>query len=597
MTIHQMPDLKYLVENEFFITCPPLQTDQFVQHCKDRGIKTSKNQLEQFEKLRIFFPIARVQYPKIRYKVKYMDNGNRYQILGRLGDGEEWNGDTIERYAHFWFEKRYAENWLERGFLWEPSSRSFEQWETFMDEDGYRRIESFYSVFQCYSLYYLIQMLRIDFRMEYEISRSKEDSEKLTNNIRKMSKKTISFLQKNGIRGETIATICQILSNRYFPQTQSDRRSFKLPLNWDWYEYCRNWDAQAVLNEIGISCNELRKYQESISSDARFIDPLVRWYSLVSFISVEKKAQLKGKALFAQTLYSMEGMLRLFYEEITGDKLYLPDESPMWKRDDFYGEGVSQNELQYLEYLTNEYNLNPRPKLILVVEGNGEEEQFPRLVEELFGLTFPRLGIEVRNVRGVGGFTGKRRLDKYGALEKFIDDYHFRQTIVFVILDNEGRVPTIKERLIRAPSKFYPKRTVTKKEYIHVWDRNVEFDNFSHKEIAQAMTELCEGRYLFTAEEIADCQERFDARKNNPLGRLFEEKVSYGLSKPKLLRRLCGFIILYAGSEFGTDSKARRPLVQVLEKIIELASINYQPVTQDIWQKNQESGYFGDPLE
>ena len=80
-------------------------------------------------------------------------------------------------------------------------------------------------------------------------------------------------------------------------------------------------------------------------------------------------------------------------------------------------------EAEGFEFLTNEYHLNPKPKLILIVEGNGEEEQFPRLSKKLFGYSFSKLGIEVVNIRGVAGFTGRKGLDQYGALEKFIDYY------------------------------------------------------------------------------------------------------------------------------------------------------------------------------
>ena len=600
--MNKMPNLKYIIENEFFIICPFFPTDQFVLYCKDRGIQTSREQLEQFEKLEIFYPIARVRYPKIKIKIEYIDNGKRYRDLGVLKDGEEWSGDLKEEYAHFWFEKEYAKNWLEEGLLWEPSSRPFQVWETFNDKNGYRQIESFYSIFQCYTLHNLIRLTRLELGMEYVISRSKQDLDKLIRNVRELAEKIISARQQNGIGEEAAVAVCQIISNRYFPKTQSDRRSIQLPIpghyhNWDWHEYCRNWDAKAVLDDIGISIDELKQLQELIAIGAEDVDPLERWYGLISFVSVEQKKKLKGKALLAQTLYSMEQMLRLFYEELTDNKLHPPDESPSWKKDKFYGEGVTENELQYLEFLANKYHLNPRPKLVLVVEGNGEAEEFPRLAEELFGYSFPRLGIEVVNIQGVGGFTGKRGVDRYGALERFIDDYHYRQTIVFVVLDKEGRAPKIRERLIRVRSKYYLKRTVTKDEYIHLWDKNIEYDNFSHDEIARAMTELCEGRYLFKAGEITDCQKRFAAKEGDPLSKLFREELTYDLSKPKLLRILFGFIISHPKNEFDTDGKAKRPVVQVMQRIIKLAARNYQPVTLDVWRKNQESGYFGDPIE
>ncbi len=472
--MNKLPNLKYIIENECFIICPLLSTDRFISYCSDRGIRTSKKQLEQFEKLGIFYPVARVRYPKIKIKIEY----NPFRRLGMLQDGEEWSGDIKEEYSYFEFEKEYAKSWLEERLLWEPLSRSFQPWETFTDNKGYPRVENFYSVFQCYTLYELIQFTRMELRAEWWASYNEEDIKEITSNISNWAERIISSHQKTGIRGEASAGICQIISNRYFPVTQSDRRTITLSTpfhyrDWDWHDYCRNWDAKAVLADVGISIDELKNLQENLSLRAKFSDPLERWYDLISFFAVGRKKKLKGDALLAQTLYSMEHMMRLFYEDLTGEKLRPPDESATWVNEKFYGEGVTENELRYLEFLTNQYNLNPRPKLILIVEGNGEKDQIPRLAKELLGHSFPKWGIEVINIYGVGGFTGKKNADRYGALEKFIDDYHCRQTIVFVVLDKEGRVPQIKEHLINAPSKRYPKRKVTKDEYIRVWDKNI----------------------------------------------------------------------------------------------------------------------------
>lgn len=593
--MNKMLNLKYIIENEFFITCPFIPTEQFIAYCKNCGIQTSKKQLEQFEKLGLFYPVARVEYHKDKIKVEHV--GSSYRDLGILKDGEEWAGDLKEEYSHFWFEKELAKKRLEEGLLWEPSSRRFQAWETFYDENKHQKIESFYSIFQCYSLYYLIRQTRCEIGYEWWAFYSKEDTEKEAKQISDLAKKIISVHQENGIRGDATVTICQIISNRYFPKTQSNRRVLQLSTsdfyyNWDWDAYCRNWNAKAVLADIGISIDELKHLHELITIDARFVDPLEKWYGLISFVSVEKKKKLKGKALLAQTLYSMEHMLRLFYEDLTGDKPHPPDESPTWNKDKFYGEGVTQNELQYLEYLTNQYTLNPRPRLILVVEGNGEAEQFPRLVEKFCGCPFSRFSIEVRNIQGVPGFEGRKRIDKYGALEKFIEDYHYRQTIVFVVLDNEGRVSKIKKLLVETQSKYYPKRTITKDEYIRVWEKSIEFDNFSDEEIAKAMTEICESRYIFQEKEIANCRGQFN-KEGDPLSKLFKEKLDYGLSKPKLLEILFGYII----SEFDEKREAKRPVVRVVQKVIELATKNYPPVTLDAWEENQASGYFGDLIK
>lgn len=588
-----MSNLNYMIENEFSIACPLLSTDQFISYCKDRGIRASKGQLEQFEKLGIFYPIARVRYPKIKIKIEYIDDGTRYRDLGILKDGEEWYGALKEEYAHFSFKKEYAESWQEEGLLWEPLSRPFHSWETFTDEEGDRQIESFYSIFQCYTLYNLLQFTRMELGAEWWATYAEEDVNKFIDEVSKWARLVISDHQKNRTTIEAAANICQVISNRYFPETQSDRRTIRISGYYDhriWEECCRKWDAKAALTNIGISTEKLRHLQERVAIDARFADPLEHWYGLISFVSVDQKEKLKDRALLAQTLYSMEHMLRLFYKDIVGDELPQPDEMQERWKDRFYGDGVTKNELQYLEFLANQYHLNPRPSLILVVEGDGEAEQFPRLAKELLGYSFSRLGIEVVNLQGVGNLTGKK------GIERFIDAYHHRQTIVFIIVDNEGRLDDIRKKLIQAKTKYNTKRRVTIGEYIRIWHKNIEFDNFSDDEIASAMTQLSENRYQFKSTEISSCRDR--RRKSSTLSNLYKERLdSYELSKPKLLEKLFGFIMSDPKNEFDSNGNPKRPVVQLILKIIELAARNYQPVTLRSWRETQESGYLGEPIK
>jgi len=588
-----MSKLSYIIENEFFITCPFLNTDDFIKYCKERNIATSREQLESFEKLGIFYPFIRVQYPRFKSKIEYISDGKHYKILGRLKDGEKWSGDTKEEYAQFFFEKEYLMNWLKEGCLREPSVHPFQEWKTFRDNKGYKQIENFYSIFQCYNLYALLSSMRINIGAE-----SLLDNDAMIKKMCALAKDTVEYCKKQAGKEDTLLYICQILSNRYYPQTQTDQRSVSISISgfshhdWDWNEYCRKWDAKTILTALKIDINEIKKLQEIVSRTAEFIDPLEKWYDLVSFVAVNKKKKLKGDALFAQTLYAMEHMLRLYYKDLTDKELLSPDESSSFDKKKFYGEGVIEDELKYLEFITNQYNLNPRPKLILVVEGQGEEKQLPRLAKELLNISFSVLSIEVVNLYGVGNFTGKKSVDKYGALEKLIDYYHSRQTIVFVILDNEGRVPTVKQRLISAQSKFYPKRYVTKDDYIYVWNKSIEFDNFNTSEIAKAMTKLGGEKYGFTSLEVENCMRSFGTT-SNPLGKLFEEKIGYGMEKPKLLEILFSSVISDSANELDDKKNPKRSIIKVLLKIIELASSNNQPATKEIWEKNQESGWFG----
>ena len=112
-----MIDLSYLVENDSFIACPLLPTDSFIRYCKDRGLDISWENLEDLERMGILFPVARVTCPTLTVKIKYTEDGNSYTELGVLQDGEQWTGETKKEYAIFYFEKDYAESFLEEGLF------------------------------------------------------------------------------------------------------------------------------------------------------------------------------------------------------------------------------------------------------------------------------------------------------------------------------------------------------------------------------------------------------------------------------------------------------------------------------------------------
>ena len=585
-----MIDLATIIENEWFIVCDLLPADQFIKFCRDRGINTSRGQLEQLEKLKLFNPIARVSFPKVTVKIEYSEDRKTYRYLGVLEEGEAWGGETIEDYAAFRFNKQYNEDWLKNGWLWDPKGRDFEPWSGFL-EKGEPKVESYYSMFQCLPLYHLCQDLTLPVGGEWWGPYSPKDVQETGQQMVEFAKARIESIRKNGYPWAEIALICQAISNRYYPHTQSDRRTLSISYRldhhqWSWEEYRGKWDAEAIRQLLSISVEELKTLQQRTALDAGWMDPLEHWYSLIRFVSINKRTRLKGKALLAQTLYAMEEMLRLFFRDLTGERLCAPDESPDWRPSDFYGEGVPENELQYLEFLTNQYHLNPRPRLLLFVEGECERQQVPRIAQGLLGCPFERVGIQIESLRGIG---------EAEKLERLIDHYHYRQTIVYLILDNENRARQLRDKLLAAKSK-YPEvpGTITKPELIFLWEKCFEFDNFSDEEIAHAMTRIAGERHEFTAGEVEQARAIFGQRRD-PLSDLYEQKLDYGLYKPKLAEILVQTMLDNAAGEFDAEGKPRRPITAKTWDIIQLAARNYQAIRLDDWSANQQGEFLRGP--
>jgi len=109
------------------------------------------------------------------------------------------------------------------------------------------------------------------------------------------------------------------------------------------------------------------------------------------------------------------------------------------------------------------------------------------------------------------------------------------------------------------------------------------------EEIAAALTRTAEGRYQFTAEEVAEASAAF-GRRGDPISDLFATKVEYGLPKPEFLCHLVDLLPI------DDPSTLKRPLLVLVDQIVEVAALNHQPTFVDTWFENQESGYLGHPI-
>lgn len=594
--------LQYMAENDLLSACKPMPADTFVRFCTDRGLSIDAKRLESLERLGIFYPLIRVRYPKIHVKIERISE-NEARNHGMLRDGERWDGELREENSHLSWRAKRITSWIEEGFAWDPRSRPFTPWKTFRGDVPEPQLESFYSIFQCYSLRNVLTGLTCHVSLEQfgepagDEYHESSDPYRVGKQLESVGRQTIAALREYR-RGEDAALAAQMISPRYYFHTQGDQRTITVPSpginGWDWWEFSRSWNAKRVSDELELT----PKLVKGMHRDVQFItssdDPLENWYELVSFAALPKKQKLKGDALFAQLGYSIEHMLRLFYRDLTNEALLLPDEGRGWRRPDKYGEGVTDNRLRHLEFLVNEYNLNPRPKAILLVEGEGEAAEIPRLAAHVFGSDFSTSAIEVRPLGSIDEFTGDKRVDAYGALEKLVDDYHARQTIVFIVLDNENRAKTVREKLLKARSRIVPKRMLTKPEYVRMWDRTFEFDNFSDSELATAMSKLSDGRYQFTTEEVAECRVKWDARKRDHLSELYAEKLHYGLNKKALVASLIDAVIADRQNEVPKDQEPKRPIVALVKELVRLAVLNHQPDSEDLWLENQQSGYLGE---
>lgn len=585
------------MELEAFRICPPLEADAFRAWCRKCGVDVSAELLEQLEKKQLFLPLLRVQFPVHREKRRRLEEG-RVESLGPLRAGEQWEGEVEESYIWPDFSRHKLSTWMDESLLYAPESRPFAPWSEYRDKDRRTAVASYYSPFQVYTLAFQLNWTGLRLNAAYLADYSDDDFEKLKTRLKEWAGwRADSDSRLDNPRFDAVL-VAQAIASRYYPVARGDLRTVTIPGDWDWHGYARSWKAGEVASSFGIAPADVRRYFELLDSALSFSDPLDDWDDLLSFVKRDARDRLKGDARLGEELRTMREMFGLFYKDLTGDELeprkggladrYALNEGTRFARPEEIRRARAATEVELLEFVVNRYGLNPRPALVLFVEGDGEESAIPRLLERTYGLSLAVAGIELRNLSGIAGFTGAKRRERYGALEKVIEELHLSQTVVFVVLDNEGDAPAVRERLANKASRYSPKRTVIRREFIHIWRRSIELDNFNSEEIASGLTHIAEARYRFTAEQVEAAAATF-GRLGDPISRLFASKVQFDLPKPALLRHLIEEMPL------DDPEMSKRPLLVLLHQLVEIAALNHRPTFVDTWFENQESGYLGHP--
>jgi len=185
------------IEEDKYLQNPPMNTDKFIKFCKGRGITTTEDELEFFEKEGLLFPIIRIDRPigkteyinfekdgkMFRRRAEYCVISSRnfnssvfpfthlikspiFEGFSQLWDvhddlknhEKEISRYTQSHYSSYGFDELHKDslrNWLECGNLFNPEGKSFQKWSSFEGEKlmfNNQKIISFYSSFQIYWL-------------------------------------------------------------------------------------------------------------------------------------------------------------------------------------------------------------------------------------------------------------------------------------------------------------------------------------------------------------------------------------------------------------------------------------------------------------
>jgi hypothetical protein len=593
-----------LFDGELFKVCPLLTIERFVDFCKKRGVNITTERLLKWEKLQILTPIARIYRFDVHQKIEYIDPEDKskgYRDLGPVGEAEVWEGDTLTELAEFSFNRRIADGWRDEGFLWCPASAEASR-QASIDHEKHRQV-AYYSQFQLLAVKCLLSELTIHVAMESVsalevdevISRALKQHEYMVEIASSVQSAVNDERTRVGLAIRA-AWLCQFISDRFFSRTQTDLRRFTLSSssrwhNWNWYEFCREWNANDAIQLFSLNRENTQVLYEFLASRWAHHDPLADWNKLVRFVGVQKRKQLTGDAALGQSLFEMAQVIRMFHREAFDEHLEEPYEATRQVIYAIPDIPLDKDPLKALELVANNFGVNPKPQLVLFVEGQTEETVLPVLFERYLGCTMSVCGIELSNLHSVNNAAGSKA-DGASALCRLIDHLHHHQTIAVVLMDREGNAArNIEKGLATAHSLYEPLRRVTRPDYIKLWTRCFEFDNFSDWEIAEVLSSL--GKAEISSAEVQQCREQSSKPRQGvkilKLADVFKQKTGHDLHKPTLGLRLVDFA-------FSTRSKraiANRPIIKFIVRVAERATKNHQADRSDVLEYNQLSGYMG----
>lgn len=549
------------------IACPLLGTDRFVKFCKERGLAIDRRRLLRLERLGLFAPVFRVRTPK--------------KDVHHLSIPPAKDND--------WFTNRWA--WDTTGIdkphrIPDPNDRT---------QEGY------YSIFQIDHLELVLSGMSLNVQMDSYLEDSESDPPDWDKNnshwLRHFRQDAVRLRQHEFRRA--LPLLCQFISDRYYPSTQGNQRTIQVSgrhywdswisvfaRDWDWYDVARAWDPHRAEQLFKLTPGKLKHAFKALAVAQSSCDPLAHWYQLIQFVSVRERSKLKGDALLAETLRAGAHMLRLLYQDLYGDELPHPNEVTGTVITHIPELEARRDTRRYLELVVNRFELNPQPKLCLIVEGPSEEIVVAKIFEEYFGAHHGKYAIEIVALGGVDFATGGKQ-DRFRAILRLIDYLHYHQTITFLILDNENYARKLQQEARKMKSIHHSRRYVTRPEYLRIWRSSFEFENFSCTEIAEAISEMAPANFSFSSREVIACKASSNA--GACLNALFKGKVGKGLMKKKLSQ-------LLAEQIFSPDSRRKienRPIVRTLERVARLASFNPLPTMQETWEVNQASKYLG----
>lgn len=438
---------KTLIESEYPQYSLFTESD-FRRFLDSRGINIRTENLEHFEKEGFLLPVIRLNRPKSD------------------GPGQKYSGVSTDAFS--------IKGYIDGGYVEFPTRDNFREWDSY--RDGYE-----YSVVMLYHPYQILIMQKllssVSSLLKYPLLENVEEYQRRFDEIKPFYDQSKAYFLKRkpqlmkriGLFFNLQDAYQPIYRRSYIPDWRGLEDSFERWKTWKEEQF----SPEALLKSSRYSIEAIINYRNWLAAQVKFIDPIKNFYMLFRLIPYRKRMKLSGKALLAQDYYEFIGILNLYLKDLTGKNQPDPDDildgrGGAWKKD-FYGDPFTYSDPQVQRKIVEDYISNSLPKLLLLVEGDTEEESIP-IIANAMNFYFWATGVEIYNYEGTGGLKGQNIRGTIDATKK-------HGTKCFIISDNDERAQEYINDLKR-------EGLLNDGEYA-IWEKEYEEDNFGLDEILE----------------------------------------------------------------------------------------------------------------
>lgn len=573
-----------------------LDPTRFQNFVSERGLSIQRGDLETWDRLGILHPII-----KIRCPFTY------HHITGRLPDGtvqyhpqpldrEPHEGqDVIKLYDMWSFGPEELRKWQEREeeLVICPSVDTFQPWSELMEKDAQapgallETVGIFYHPYQIFRLREVHRLCNTTFRwpaftVEHSDWGQWEDWQ------RKGLDVALNDLKASEVVVLRRLAMLLLIEDRYLPKVRDHITYYGWRPEWldDWYQWAEAFRPGEVLQESGLTVEEVKKIRRDFAAQGNHIDPNDAWYHLIRHITYKQRRRLKGDALLAWDYYEVAEMLGRFLEDVTGERQPHVDDlvsglGGEWKKSIY---GVAPEDFDYhkrtaLPAIVRQFGLDPRIRVLFVIEGESEAAFVERWCEQKV-IDLRALG--VRLVPLGGGELKSRRTRQY------LCDAREEGAPVLVALDAEQDYP---EQLNKWAGdglieKVFEVSELNNSQVVPIggmlWKPCFEDANFTFEELLEAWITTIDAKRPGRAMDKEKVQSAVQVAHNSQTDitwiKSMEEasrQLRLPFSKPEIAKELADRF-----------SDSNKPIILLLLKVIQLGlrsrTARYQPIRNGV---------------